>query len=237
MNVIETIAPISIENLKKYFTDKSIVYVIDYENSTLKGAKLLTYLSNLDLPADIKLSNTESDWDLLRDYLHSPMITNLISIERKVIEILMEYKGFIDAGNKEFIEHNKEILNKWSSKLDSLTIYNMYMVNSQEFKDFALSHTEDSTDELVGVNFVSLLKHPQFYSFYSKIEKEKVKFYSKYFNDYMFKGKSLFSYWANENNPLFLLTYGLSEGIVTGQDYVRAKEETIKGLTNVAPIQ
>lgn len=237
MNIIETTAPISIENLKKYFTDKSIVYLIDYENSSLKGAKLLTYLSNLDLPCDIKLSNTKVDWDLLTDYLHSPMITNLISIEQKIIEILMEYKGFINADNKEFIKQNEKILNKWVSKLDSLTVYNMYMVNSQQFKDFALSHTEDSSDELTGVNFISLLKHRHFYSFYSKIKKENLKFYSKYFNDYMFKGKSLFSFWANENNPLFLLTYGLSEGIVTGQDYVKAKEETIKGLTNASPIQ
>ena len=47
MNVIETTAPIKIEELKKYFADKETFYVIDYANSDLKGSKLLTYLSNL----------------------------------------------------------------------------------------------------------------------------------------------------------------------------------------------
>lgn len=237
MNIIETIAPISIENLKKYFTDKTIVYLVDYENSTLKGAKLLTYLSNLDLPCDIKLTNTEEDYSLVKDYMTSPMLSNIRSLEFKVIEILMEYKGLlVDKTNQEFITDNQELLSKWASKLDSLTIYNMYMINSAEFKQFAESHPHDDTDDLVGVNFISLLKHPEFYSFYSKIPKENLKFYTKYFNEYMFKGKSLFSFWANENNPLFLLTYGISEGIVTGKEYVEAKKETAQGTLNVTPV-
>ena len=50
-NVIKTIAPIAIEDLKKYFLDKSITYNIDYTNSKIKGTKLLTYISNLDIPS------------------------------------------------------------------------------------------------------------------------------------------------------------------------------------------
>ena len=46
MNTIETIIPISMDNLKKYFVDKETFYSIDYENSELKGKKMLTYLSN-----------------------------------------------------------------------------------------------------------------------------------------------------------------------------------------------
>ena len=67
--------------------------------------------------------------------------------------------------------------------------------------------------ELVGVNFISLLKNPEFYDFYKKIDKSKLKFYTHYFEDYMFKGKSMFSFWANENNPLFLISFGISEGL------------------------
>ena len=43
----------------------------------------------------------------------------------------------------------------------------------------------------------------------------------------MFKGKSMFSFWANENNPLFLLTYGISEGLVDAKIYNEAKRQTI----------
>ena len=34
-NIIKTIAPIAIEDLKKYFLDKSITYNIDYTNSKI----------------------------------------------------------------------------------------------------------------------------------------------------------------------------------------------------------
>jgi hypothetical protein len=51
MKIIETTAPVKIEELKKYFADKDTFYLIDYANSDLKGTKLLTYLSNLDIPS------------------------------------------------------------------------------------------------------------------------------------------------------------------------------------------
>ena len=43
--MIETIVPIELKNLKKYFEDKSESYMIDYEKGKLKGAQFLTYLS------------------------------------------------------------------------------------------------------------------------------------------------------------------------------------------------
>jgi len=58
-NIVETTAPIAIEDLKKYFADKETFYLINYKDSELKGEKLLTYLSNLDVPADIKFSTLE----------------------------------------------------------------------------------------------------------------------------------------------------------------------------------
>jgi hypothetical protein len=72
---------------------------------------------------------------------------------------------------------------------------------------------------------------------YEKIDKQDLKFYKKYFEDYMFKGKNLYSYWANENNPMFLLTFGIAGGLVTGDDYVSAKKQTIQELKDVSPIQ
>ena len=65
--IIETKAPIAIDDLKKHFTDKDVSFLIDYKTSDLKGEKLLTYLSNLDLTCDLK----NADYDLLKDYFHS----------------------------------------------------------------------------------------------------------------------------------------------------------------------
>jgi hypothetical protein len=52
----------------------------------------------------------------------------------------------------------------------------------------------------------------------------------------MFKGKNMYSYWANENNPLFLLTYGISSGIVDTDEYISSKKQDIQELSNVASI-
>lgn len=230
--VINTIAPIAIEDLKKYFVDKSITYVIDYTNSKLKGTKLLTYISNLDIPCDISFTDKHEQEELLKEYLNSSVLCSIPSLEILTINLLLEYKEIDIEDNsilyKNFIEDNLEIVRKWESKLDSLTLYNMYSVNSTEMQEFAKGFPEDDTEELTGINFLSLLKHEPFYIYYSKIKESNLKFYTKYFNEYMFRGKNLYSYWATENNPLFLITFGISEGIQLTEN----KEEE----SNVAPI-
>lgn len=238
MNFVETVAPISIENLKKYFTDKTTFFVINYKDSTLKGSKLLTYLSNLDVPCDIDMSHAEENdcYSLLKDYLNSPMIVNIPALELFTIMILAQHKGMQPKNDSTFISDNKEILDKWVSRIDSLTIYNMSIVNDEKFKSFAAEFPEDDTDELIGVNFISLLKRPEFYELYGKIDKQGLKYYKHYFNDYMFKGKSLYSFWANNINPMFMLTYGISEGLVTSEEYNTAKKQTIEELANATPV-
>jgi len=215
-NIINTIAPIAIEDLKKYFLDKSITYNIDYTNSKIKGVKLLTYISNLDIPCNISFNDKNEQEELLKEYLNSSALCSIPSLEILTINLLLEYKE-IHIENlmpyKNFITDNLEIIKQWESKLDSLTLYNMYIVNSPEMQEFAKGFPEDNTGELVGINFLSLLKHENFYIYYSKIKESNLKFYTKYFNEYMFKGTNLYSHWANESNPLFLITFGISEGL------------------------
>ena len=226
--IIETKAPIAIEELKKYFTDKGVSYLIDYEKSDLKGKKLLTYLSNLDIPSDIK----NVDLELIKEYLHSVSLVNIKSLENIVIDILFVEKNLAKNEHyNKFISENFEIIEKWKNKLESLSIYNMYMLNSDEFRDYAKSYPNDDTKDLEGVNFVSLLKHERFFSYYGRINNDKVKFYNHYFNDYMFRGKNMFDYWANDKNPLFLLTWGVANN--KGKDYINAKKEFIKNVTSI----
>lgn len=238
MNLVNTIVPIAIEDLKKYFTDKSVFYIVDYKNSKLKGSKFLTYLSNLDIPCDVNLSNLDDaeTYELLEEYLKSSMICNINSLEFLAMEALKEHKGLTaKVTHREFNIAHTEILDKWINKLDSLTVYNMHVVGNKEFKEFTSQFPVTDENDLVGVNFVSLLKHPEFYNFYAKVDTTKLKFYTHYFEDYMFKGKSIFSFWANENNPLFLLTYGIAEGLVDPEKYNEAKRQTIEE-SNVTPV-
>jgi hypothetical protein len=237
MNILNVSAPIAIEDLKKYFTDKTTFYIINYAESKLKGSKLITYLSNLDLPVDIELNVSEEEkYELLKDYMNSPMLVNIGSLEFAVMSVIEQAKGLNDNGHEEFIEQNKELIDKWISRLDSLTIYNMFIINSDETKQFAESFPLDDTNDISGVNFISLLKHAEFYSLYQKIDQSKLKFYKNYFNEYMFKGKNMYSFWANPNNPLFLLTFAIGTGEITAEEYVEARNQSIQGLENVSSI-
>lgn len=231
-NIIKTIAPIPIEDLKKYFVNKETQFIIDYSNSKLLGNKLLTYLSNLDIPVDIDFSNSsrEEVEELLKDYLKSSALVNINSLEQITIRVLNEYKD-VHLGEKifeKFIEDNLDLIQPWISKISSLALYCLYIVELEETKNFVQTFEENDTDDLVGVNFVSLIKHEALFSLFENIKQEELKYYSKYFNNYMFKGKNLYSFWATDMNPMFLLTYGIVSGEIKPEEYFSAKQQTIQ---------
>lgn len=219
MNVITTKAPIGIEDLKVYFQDKNTKYIIDYGMSDLKGEKLLIYLGNLDLPCDILYDNDESLFEMVEAYLKFTHIVNIESLEIRVIDMLLQRKNLKQQFTPNAVERFGDLLDQWIQKLESLTLYNTYMLNDDSLKESVQTYQHDDTDSTTGINFVSLLKHEEFYSFYQDVKEENLKYYSKYFNEYMFKGQNLYSYWANDNNPMFLLTWGIANGIVTKEQY------------------
>jgi hypothetical protein len=229
---MDVTAPISIENLKAYFVDKDIKYNIIYKDSSLKGSKLLTYLSNLEIPCniDFKGCSDEDIYSLLEDYLNSKLLVNIESLEFLTIFMLKQHKGLIDKKDFIFLDKNKEVLDSWVSKLDSMTLYNMKIVSNDAFDQFLNSFEKDETEDTSGVNFVSLFKRTDMFSLYEKIDVKNLKHYTKYFNEYMFKGKNLYTFWANENNPLFLLTFSIAEGIVKSDTYNEALKEDLKQL-------
>jgi hypothetical protein len=224
MNYIETTAPISIELLKEYFQNKDLKFLIDYENSKLQGMKMLTYLSNIDIPSDIKMTmDGERFYDLLREYLNLPILVNVEMLERVVIDILLHKKNLIkivDQNIDNFIDENKDILNKWENMLDSLILFNLYTVKEKFFSDWVETFPKVETLDPVGINFVNLLKYDDFYIFYQNTDLSKIKFYQRLFDEYIFKGKNLYSFWAQENNPMYLLTFGIANGIVDGHTVI-----------------
>lgn len=230
MNVINTIAPIKIEDLKKYFEDKTTFFIIDYTESTIKAEKLLTYISNLDIPCDIKINNKDELKELLKVYFSSSFIVNLPTLEKFAISLLLQHKGLEEKVDSDILEEFKSQLDIWTNKLESLALFNLYCIKEESFKQWVVNHEEDATASLEGINFISLLKNHDFYDFYQNIITAP-KYYSAYFNEYMFKGQNLYSYWANENNPMFLLTYGVANGLVDSKEYVDCTKRTYSELT------
>lgn len=207
--VITTTAPIAIEYLKEYFSDKETTYVIDYAESELKGEKLLVYLGNLDLPADIKFETSEDLEEMVLAYASSTFIVNIKSLEFAMLNLLLKNEiGF------PLTDELQLLLDHWSIRIKSLLLYNLHTVNLEEFNTFVDAAPKDDTDSLVGVNFVSLLKYEELGQIIVDDDNnlDECINYTKYFNDYMFKGKNLFSYWANPNNILFLQTWSIGSG-------------------------
>lgn len=230
--MIESIVPIELKDLKKYFEDKTETYLIDYENSTLKGAQFLTYLSNLDIPCDIK----NMDEELISEYLKSQMLVSIPKLEKEIIAVLFEHKGLTKTDKyKSVIEENKEILDKWAGKLESLPLYNMSIVGEGAFNDFVESYPKDETEDVRGINFVSLLKHKEFYSYYQMPKENIVKNYTKYFKEYMFKGKCLLDFWGVKENPMFLMTWAIAEGKFDSKKYKEARTKDLEVL-NATPV-
>jgi hypothetical protein len=237
MNFIQTIAPISIQDLKKYFEDKSTFYIIDYKNSSLKGSKLLTYLSNLDIPCDIEISRDSEEFEeLLSSYFHHSSIMTVPFLEKTTVEVLLERKSLGSYGHSSFIEKNSKIIDQWIGLLDSLSLYNLYTINANELKEFvtAFPLNEEFTTE--GINFVSILKNQDFYEFYSAVDQNNLQYYKVYFDQNVFKGKNLYHYWANENNPMFLITFGIVSGNLDVNEFNEIKKQAQLELENATPL-
>jgi len=133
MNVIETTAPIDLEQLKLFFSNKETFYMIHYEDSTLQGPKLLTYLGNLEIPCDIGFTTQEGFDEMTKCYLEANFIVDIPILKERVTELLLQIKGATEPTEKEFIEANVDILKQWVKKLDSLSLYNLYTINAQAF--------------------------------------------------------------------------------------------------------
>ena len=154
MNFVETALPIPIEDLKKFFEDKNTYFVVDMKDNTLSNDKVLTYLSNLNVPCDI----INPDLELLKEYLNSKSLVNIPTLERLAIDVLFTYKKLQSVEKyNQFIDENIDILKKWEGILDSLVLYNVYTLNLEETTEHVESHPVDETDDLTGVNFLSLL--------------------------------------------------------------------------------
>lgn len=210
MRSIETIAPIPLDQLKEYFVDKNVLFLVKYNESTLKEEQLLTYLSNLEIPSDILFKDMSDLYDMLKVYLKFDRIVDVPILKHFTIQILLEYRGLVEKNHHEvFVEENRPLLDIWAERLDSLTLFNFYIVESPQMKSFVKSHGESEYDGNMGINFVQLLNEPLFYEFYQKIDRKNLKYFPTYFNNNMFNGKTLYEYWANENNPLFLVNWGI----------------------------
>lgn len=220
MKYIDTIAPIPIDSIKEYFKDKNLMFLIDYENSKLENKVFLTYLSNLDIPCDLKLESLskEKKLALLEAYLDIKNISNVPALNVMMAQVILHMIGsdpttlfqtlhLTPEECNEFIEKNRSTIERWLVFLDSTMVFLIYSYKDLNEKIKAEESFPVIDDEnFVGLNVINLLKVPAFLELYFAADKPVALFYFKqHFETYMFKGKAFFEYYNNTSNEFIPL--------------------------------
>ena len=237
-NIREVVAPIPMTQIQEYLKNKDIVFIFKYSESVkLKGSMLLTYLANLDVPAEIILDvPKEQKFELLKDYMMSFNINNLHSLACLTAAALLVRKGCSEDDLrmcfsylalsvdelKEFNELNKEMLDRWEITFDSMSIYLQTCIKEfeQAFGSYDEAYEVIDDANYIGKNFVNLFSVDLFLDVYFSLIKGNTNFryLKKQFNDYMFARKNLFHYVENAKSPMLWLLMGVASGDIKYDD-------------------
>lgn len=228
MKISEVTAPLPVASIKEFFQDKDTFFLINYEESKLKGKVLLTYLSNLDIPADIKLPDDFDDetiFELLDAYMEIKTISSVDILKAMMAHIVLKYIGvpthevfestlLTEDQVDRYIETRKETLERWKFFLDSTMVYLLYIhtdLNEELRLEDQVPHIDDAM--YLGHNVVNLFSVPTFMElFQGASEVDQMAFFVPQFTQHMFKGETLYPYFVHENNLMVPLMVSMMSG-------------------------
>lgn len=214
MKTIETLVPFSPSVIKEFMSDPANTeLLVDITNSKIKPMQCLIYLSNIGLKSDV-VFDRENMLEVLSSYLKLPVIVSLPTVEKLVMCLLLHVKGLSDNSDlfpKEWLDENKDIVMKWVSLSESLLIYGIRTFMKPKGEE----ESEGSDDPIIellegveidddktstAVNFINLLKYPEYISVVTSAPITEPKIYPYHFDEYIYKGKNLYHHWLHENN-------------------------------------
>jgi len=221
-------APLEIAQIKEFFENKELLFEVNYANSKIKGNMFLTYLANLDLPYEIDFEGTSSEekFELIKHYMNTRIMNNSNSLKYATAQIILRSVGVeaehviqkrinftIDECDL-FIEKHKEIVEKWKTFLASTMLFMLTSVPAIE-EEYNFKNQFKVIDDpmYIGLNIVNFIEMPFFMeAFYSAKCDTEVYYFKTQFEEYIFKGKNLFYYFANPDNMLFHVFNSLLSG-------------------------
>lgn len=240
--IIETAAPISMENITKAIKDTEVALLIDYEKSLMKGRQLLVYLSNLNVACDIKFSEAvtkQERFDLIVEYMNFRNLIGCESLAVTVATILGAIKG-IDAiyyvvqnpvlkhdEIEEFIGQNKDLVNTWRILMDSMIVFTMAVSKKfkEAFGDPKYQYPVIDDANIVGNNFVQLFSLPVFLEQYYSVPGQHFYYFTKQFEEYMYATNNLYCHFMVEGNPLPTILEMMGSVEYDVEDLIKSFEE------------
>ncbi len=228
--------PLGVEQLKEFIENKELKYLVNYKNSELKGTVLFNYVSNLDLPVEFEFTDCsyEEKEEMILAYMGTRNIVGSKSLAINMANIILTYREvdtngmlinplFSKVEVNRFIEKNIEVLKRWELFLESTIIYAHQCIRKKpvdSVEECVYQHKYEVIDDIryVGLNIVNLFAVPAFMElFFTAPFRNEPKYFQVQFNDYMYKGKNLYSYYLNEENTVFSMFIGHVNNIFTTQ--------------------
>lgn len=244
MERILTAVPIQMNDLRRKFTE-DVEFVIDYKNCKLRNTGLITYLTNLNIKVRLNLEEIEDCLTLVKEYLYMPKIAPLQDLDLVVINLLLADVGsphLLAFDPSAFLAEHRTIVDVWWTRLRQLPLFALYchaataelQVKSDEqgvettivrqYEDLIAQMPVDDNTSLVGINYVNLIKQPQFAELMLTVRKDQLTYNPVLFNNFIFGGNNLFHYFAVPQNPLFIGSIATEEDMVAFEDVVRQEE-------------
>lgn len=220
-NEIHTTVPIPVDKLREIIGDNDVKVIVDLSNSSVKPLQALIYLSNLELNVDV-VFNDEDKLTMLDAYLRLPTLLKCEALETLALSLILHLKGTVTADfvDLEWAEERRELITKWASLIDSTLIYMTNIVEDDDMKTAMDEYPADETNDMIGVNFVHLFTHPLFPLVFESIDQSLIRNYTKYFNDYMYKGHNLYHYWAVPENDVHVMFMALvDDEVATDEEF------------------
>lgn len=241
-NLRHVTVPLSLDHIKEFFDNKELFFLVNYSESKIKGNMFLTYISNLGLPSEIVLTGAtlEEKFELMKFYMETRNINDSVTLRLAAAQIILENKGFdfyqyianpvfTREEAVKFIEANKDLVQRWCTFLSSSIMYYVSSIPALA-EELKIKDTHQVIDDphYVGCNVVQMYSVPGFSEFFFAFPHEPQMYYFKQqFEEYMFKGKNLFHYFAHEENTLLLIFNELLTGSTTWNDIEKMMEGAV----------
>lgn len=231
----EVTVPFPAEKIREYFQDKSLFFIANYSESKLKGGAFLTYLSNINIPSDVKFNTPisyEEYAEIMKAYMEQPGVINCAGLHVMAAEMLLVAKGLpyerspyaLPIDEKTilmFIEEHYEMVQKWLHFIDSTQVFALRSIKA--LNDFYNPDTRFPTVEdrsYVGWNIAQLFRIPEFIAVYFSIPnvEYKLSYFKDQYEEYMFKNETLAKYFQSQNNFAALYFMHYASGLFQPQD-------------------